>query len=329
MKEQPGVNVKTFTSLSKKQIAGVKRFIAQCKKADGYLPVFYWSSIQDRKNPGTNEILCYAENEKLVAYAALYHFEAHEIEITLMIDPAYRNTGFYSFLWEQIKQAISQCPILITRVVFTLNQDSAFKEFLQGLGACVFDSTYKLGLTAKQFEKIKPPADADLTFRKAVRADIPALFELEANQFEVSEVDYKRYLLQMAEDPQKEIIVAILNKKIIAKVHVHLSKQTAYLYDLDVDMIEQGKGYGSVLVYHALAFLFGRSFRKVLVDATDESHLSWYESFNFKRIATLEHWKMPAQLSPIKEREKQLDAILLNFHSQPVQDQLSLLSYKH
>ncbi len=329
MKNQLGINIQTFTSLSKKQIAAVKRFVSQCNKSDGYISIFYWSSIENRKNPGINEILCYAEDDKLVAYAALYHFEAHELEITLMIDPAYRNTEFYTLLWEQIKQAMAQCPILVTRFVFTLNQSCPFKEFLQGLGASVCDSTYKLGLTNKQFTSIKPLKNCGLTFRKAVRADIPALFELEANEFQVSELDYKDYLLQLTQDPYKEIIVAIRNKKIVGKVHVHLSKKTAHIYDLGIDLMEQDKGYSNVLIYRALAFLFARSYSKILVDVMDALHLSWYEDFNFTRIATIEHWKMSSQLSPMKEREKQLDAILLNFHSQPVQDQLSLLSYKH
>jgi N-acetylglutamate synthase-like GNAT family acetyltransferase len=331
MKDQLGVTIQTFRTLSKKRLASVKRFVSQCKKSDGYLSIFYWSSIEDRKNPGTNEILCYAEDEKLVAYVALYHFEAHEIEITLMIDAAYRNTAFYTLLWEQIKQAITQCPIEITRFVFTVNQSaSSFKEFLQGLGARVFDCTYKLAVTARNFAKIKTIDNCPLTFRKAVRADIPALLRLEEDEFQVSEVDYKQYLLQTAEDPNKAIFIAIINEKIMGKIHVQIAKKkVAYLYDLNIDVVEQDKGYGSLLVYYVLGHFFEQSFTKVLVDAMDESNLHWYENFNFKCIATIEHWKMSAQLSPMKEREKQLDAILLNFHSQPVQDQLSLSVYKH
>lgn len=330
MKDQLGVTIETLARLPKKKLARVKQFVSQCKKADGYMSIFYWSSIEARKNPGVHEILCYAENEKLVAYVALYHFEAHETEVTLMIDAAYRKTEFYNILWEQIKQAVTQCPVLITRFVFTLNTaDVSFKAFVQGLGASVFDSTYKLEVTAGNFSKCKAIDQGALTFRKAVRADVPALMQLELEAFQFSEFEYKNYLLQTADDPDKEIIVAVLNKKIIGKVHVQIVKKSAYLYDLNVDVLEQSKGYGSALIYHTLAMLFGRSFKKVLMDATDESHLGWYENFNFKRIATIEHWKMAAQLSPMKEREKQLDAILLNFHSQTVQDQLSISPYKH
>lgn len=332
MKDQLGVRLETCTKLSKKKLASVKRFVSSCKKSDGYLPVFYWGSIEDRKNPGINEILCYAEDETLIGYVALYHFDAHEIEITLIIDSAYRNNLFYTLLWDQIKQAITQCPVEIMRFVFTLNQSFfSFKEFLRGLGARVFDCTYKLALTARSFSKIEIQNESTLTFRKALRADIPALLQLEVDCFEVSEVEYRRYLLQTSADPDKEIIVATNNGNIIGKVHVQLqvAKKTAYLYDLSIDVVEQGKGYGSLLVYKTLSLLFRRSFNKVLVDTTDESHLNWYESFNFKCIATIEHWKISAHLSPMKEREKQLDAILLNFHSQPVQDQLAHAFYKH
>ncbi len=331
MKDQLGVRLQTLTNLPKKTLATVKRFVSRCKKSDGYLPIFYWSSIEDRKNPGTNEILCYTEDETLVGYLALYHFDAYEIEVTLSIDPAYRNPLFYALLWEQIKQSIKQCPVEITRFVFTINQSFfSFKEFLQGLGARVFDCTYKLALTAQSFSKMGILDDEKtLTFRKALKTDVPALLQLEVDNFQVSEGEYKQYLLQTTVDPEKEIIVAVSHQKIIGKVHVQFVKKAAYLYDLCIDEREQGNGYGSLLVYRVLKDLFRRSFTKVLVDATDESHLAWYESFNFKCIATIEHWRMSVHLSPIKERERQLDSILLNFHSQPVQDQLSHAFYKH
>jgi ribosomal protein S18 acetylase RimI-like enzyme len=330
MKDQLGVTIETFAKLSKKKLTIVKQFVARCKKSDGYAPVFYWNSIEDRKNPGINEILCYAANETLVAYVALYHFDEDEIEMTMAVDVAYRKPEFYTLLWEQVKNAVSKCPIEITRFVFTLNEGcTLFKEFLNGLGARIADTTYKLALTAKDFAKIKATDDPKLSFRKAIQTDIPALLALEVNAFQVSEVDYKRYLLEVAEDSDKEILLAIKNGKIIGKVHTQMKKQSAYLYDVAIDADEHGNGYGTSLVYRALTRLFEQSCTKVLVEAMNESHLTWYESFRFKLIATFEHWKMAAHLSPMKEREKQLDAILLNFHSQPVQDQLSQTFYKH
>jgi len=323
-------HIKAFSKFSKKRLAEVRRFVARCKKLDGSEALFYWESIKNRKNLGINEILCYVADE-LVGYLALYHFEEHEIEITVITHPDYRTPALYALLWEQAKRAVAQYSVDITRFVFTCNQQLlSLKDYLNRLGAECSEYTYKLALTAKSCSKIEALIEEfPIELRKATQSDIPALTRLEMNCFQVAKEIYKNHLLKTLEDPTKEIIVAIKNEKIIGKIHMQIEKSNVLVYDFCVEPEEQRKGYGSFLLLGVARQLFNRQMKKIFIDVVDEYDLKWYTKFNFKRVATYEHWKLIPCIDPLKEREKQLEALLLNFHCHQVQDQLSLTFYKH
>ena len=71
METQDRLKIYAFSKLSKPKILEVKRFLSRCEKFDHHAARFYWDSIQDRKNRGVNEVLCYANDKTLVAYMAL------------------------------------------------------------------------------------------------------------------------------------------------------------------------------------------------------------------------------------------------------------------
>ena len=329
-KQSHDFNIKAFSKFSPKRLAEVRRFVALCKKLDGSEALFYWESIKNRKNLGINEILCYIGDE-LVGYLALYHFEAHEIEITVITHPDYRTPTLYALLWEQAKRAVAQYSVDITRFVFTCNQQLlSLKDYLNRLGADCSEYTYKLALSVKNCPKIETLGEGfPVELRKATPLDIPALTDLEMNCFQVSKEIYKNHLLKTFEDPSKEIMVAIKEEKIVGKIHVQIEKSNVLVYDFCVDPIEQRKGYGSFLLLGAARQLFNRQIKKMFIDVVDEYDLKWYTKFNFKCISTYEHWKLTPCADPLKEREKQLETLLLNFHCHQVQDQLSLTFYKH
>ncbi len=331
MKNQyPEFNIKAFSKFSNKRLAEVRRFVSHCKKIDGFDTLFYWESIKNRKNLGINEILCYVADE-LVGYLALYHFEEHEIEITVITHPDYRTPSLHGLLWEQAKRAVAQYAVDIKRFVFTCNQQLLpLKEYLYRLGAECSEYTYKLALSAKKYPQVvMPEKTSPLQLRKATYLDVPALVNLEMDCFQVAEEIYKNHLFKTLEDPTKEIMVASLGEKIIGKIHVQIEKNNAFLYDFCVEQDEQKKGYGSFLLLHTVRELFERQVKKVSVDVIDEQDLKWYIKFNFECISIYEHWKLTPCIDPLKEREKQLEALLLNFHCHQVQDQLSLTFYKH
>lgn len=323
------LRIKTFRQLPKKILFEVKRFVSNCQKQEGYESVFYWSSIQNRRNPGIHEIICYAdadaEDKRLVAYIALYHFEEKEVEISVLVHPDYRQADIYSILLEEIKRIVSSYGIEILYCIFICNQKSLFfREYLSSVGARCLGYTYKLSLTSKDFRMLPKPAASDLEFesRIALASDLEQLIELQQQDFSASREDAQAYIMESLEDPTKEIFLMLKEGNIIGKVQVHQVKSDAFLYDLCIAKSEQGKGRGSALLYRVLLHLFQGAVKKIRLDATEKRHLDWYENFHFKCESTQEHWRVSALKGP----EKHLAALMLHYN---MPDQCASIFYKH
>ncbi len=338
MKEQlKNLKLVALSKLSAKRLLEAKRLVSHCKRSDGFEPIFYWSSIENRKNPGIHEILCYTADQKLVGYVALYHFEEHEVEVTSVVHPDHRSQEVYGLMFDHMKKVIADYPVEIKRYVFTCNHESlALKEYLGNQGASCAGFTRKLALTAHQYEKLKnQKGSSALTSESAVHlriahyTDIPELIQLGVKCFGVSLRDYQRYLMKAFQDPTKVIFVVQSDNKIVGKLHAHIEKKKAYLYDLCIDPEHQNQGYGGTLLCGTLKDLFEHNIRQVVIDVSDENGSNWYEKFNFKCRTTYEHWKLPVFINPLKQREKQLEELLLNFQCYQVQDQMSDSVYKH
>ncbi len=324
------LSISTFSKFSKQKITEAKRFVSTCKRLDRCTPIFYWNSIADRRNPGINEILISNPEKAIVAYIALYHFEEKEVEITIAAHPDYRTTALYALMWDEIKRAVGKYPIPISRFTFTCNEKQPFlKEYLIQLGAHCSQYTYKLQLSAAGFAKIPMQGSLPIDLRSATDEDIPALLHLEKECFQIPEAIYTEHLLQKLKDPQEDIIMAVQGDRVVGKLHIQTDKTHVFLYDFCVDPVDQGKGIGGYLLYGVLKKFFAHNTKKVFIDVINIQDLNWYKKFQFTCAQIYEHWKLAAIKNPVKEREKQLDTLLLNFHSPQVQDQLSPTFYKH
>jgi len=337
MKQQAkSFQVFSLAKLSPQHLKEVKHLAALCKRVDGFDPVFYWNTIENRRNPGIHEFLCYSLDSTLVGYLAIYHFEEQEVEVTLVVHPDYRAHNIQGRLFEKLKQAVAESPIDISRYVFTCNQENTLlKEFLKTESAHCAGVTRKLALTARHYEKLKIAYEIaggellPVVLTLAEKNHIPALAKLGARCFGVAMADYQYYLEQALSDPSKRIIVMRYQEKVIGKVHAHLDKRKAFLYDLCVDPAFQNQGLGGTLLCRALQMLFDEKMTQAIVDVSHDSTLTWYEKFKFKCTTTYEHWKLPVFVAPLKQREKNLDELLLNFQCSQVQDQLAQVVSRH
>ena len=335
-KQASTFKVFSLEKLSSARLKEVKRLAALCKRADGFSPVFYWNSIENRRNPGVHEFLCYSLDSTLVGYLALYHFEEHEVEITLAIHPEYRAFDIHLRLFEKVKESLKGSSIDINRYVFTCNAENRFlKEFLEkNPSAKCTGVTRQLVLTARHHKKLKEREKEKLnplpiTVTLAQEKEIVALSVLGFKCFGVSQKDYHYYLTKALLDPAKRVFVLKHHEKVIGKLHAHLNKKEAFLYDLCIDPAYQNQGLGGALLCESLEQLFAQKLRQVIVDVSHETTFNWYEKFQFKCITAYEHWKLPVFDDPLKHREKQLEALLLNFQCLEVQQQLNYVSSRH
>lgn len=335
METQDKLKIYAFSKLSTRKLLEVQRFLARCQKTDGHTARFYWDSIQQRKNQGVNDVLCYAPDKTLIAYMALYHFEENEAEVTLMVHPDYRSPLFYSMLWEQLKQAMARYSIHIGHYIFTCNQQfHSLKDYIQRLGAECTEWTYQLCITPTLYAKSKAQSNPFLQtvqWRRASPADLALLAKIETDNFKLSTQVYEAHLGNIFEDPHKMIWIASIADQVVGKIHVDTDDpRKAILYDFCIPLEAQNKGCEAILVQSMLSLLWEQlSVKKILVDVTDEYDLHWYKRLNFKCVGVYEHWRLRAYVNPIKERVKQLDSMLLNFNCYQMQEHSPRVLQKH
>ncbi len=329
-KQSKKLKICTFTKLTPEKLVEVKEFVELCSHLEGCESRFYWENIQNRMNQGTNEILCYSETGELVSYLAIYNFEVAEVEVTLLVHPDYRTTAFYDLLWDRAKRAIAGYPVNVDHYVFTLNQRCvSLRGYVNKLGSECQDFTYQLGLSPRQLTSVLPSLPV-VELRLAGKQDVPALAKMESDAFRISVESYTSHLLRTVSDPEREIWMIFIDNQMVGKIHAQIQNEKAFIYDFCIMPESQGKGLGSAAFKSLLESLFNqRKIEKVYVDVANEEDLAWYERFGFECVNVYEHWKLVSYVSPYKEREKQLESLLLNFHCYQVQDQMSMTQYKH
>lgn len=331
MENSQKLKIHTYSKLSKEKLLEVRAFVNDCQKIDGYPARFYWENIENRQNKSINEILCYNQ-ERLIAYIALYHFDEKEVEVTLMVHPDYRTTGLYNVLWSQLKSAMTRFSIDIHRYLLTCHQQFySFKDYLRRLGGECAEWTYCLMINPKLYAKSQIDAlSMTVRWRLATPADISTLVAIEIDNFQLEPAVYEAHIRSILENKHKSIWIAELNQQVVAKVHVeHNTTKQALLYDFCMPKQAQHQQYDVALVQALLKQLFDESYKTIRVEVTDEYDLHWYKRLNFQCVETYEHWYLRPYVSPLRERVKQLDTLLLNFNCYQTQDPSPFVVYKH
>lgn len=286
----------TFAALPEDKLRAVELLAKKCSIADGYESPIYWESIKARKNPWENDILCY-DNDKLIAYLALYYFEAGELEITLVVDPDYRTEALYSTLFNASVKAGLPYGAFITTIVIVHEKDVALKHYLIAQGASSQAITYKLALSRSQeniqnIEKLSGAYLKPCVIREALFADHEALIALEVDCFQTDPEHYQTHLLEQFENPENQIFVITKDDEILGKVHACVEEDEAFIGDLCVFTKMQRQGLGQALLSQTIINLFHQGMNKLFLDTSSPEYLQWYLKFNFQCIAKHEHWTL-------------------------------------
>lgn len=290
--------ISTFAVLPEDKLQALEIFAKKCSSKDGYESPIYWESIRTRKNPWNNDILCYDGN-KLIAYLALYYFEAGELEITLVVHPSYRTEALYARLLAESRKTQLPYGAFMTTIFIVHEKDVALKHYLKKQGSYCSAYTYKLCLLRSQdnilnVEKLLP-SHPDMKFcmiRAASLADLDTLIALEVDCFQTDPEHYQTHLLEQFENPENQIWVVIKDERILGKVHVCIENEEAFIGDLCVFTNMQKQGFGQILLSHTIINLFKKGINKLFLDTNNTEYLQWYFKFNFQCIAKHEHWTL-------------------------------------
>lgn len=311
------VEIQVFSKLTPKTLKLAKKLVSTCREVDKYETPIHWDCIENRKNPFTHEILCYIE-QVLIGYIALYYFRDKEVEITIVVNPEYRQPKFFRLIWEQIKLTVHRNKIETDYYTFTVNQkDQCLIDLLKDAGANLTSQIYKLSLSYKKFQQHLPikHQEKNILCRAATVLDTNALIDLECQCFGTIAKEYAENLAGLFLDPKQKIYVLVVKNKILGKIHFKVDKNEAFIFDFCIFPSEQHKGYGSILLQNALTFVLNEQTKKVFLETNTLEHLKWYTKLGFKETALFEHWKLYYP-NFVKYHDQQYRMLVLNHYQE-------------
>ncbi|KYP81373.1 hypothetical protein AYW79_01595 [Ferroacidibacillus organovorans] len=274
--------------LSEDAYASVRDLAKRCQEHDGLTLKLNETFLRTRPAYEVNDLLYYA-GDRLVGYLGLHQFQMHEVELTGMVDPAYRRRGIFSALVAEARQEIDDRGASV--LIFISPQESnSGKCCLQSLGASYSFSEYHMlwdGRTRKA-------TASNVTLRAAEREeDLHRVALMTAECFEMEEEDVhssitearlpgmKRYLIEMGEEAIGTIAVN------------EIDQREAFLFGFCVLEAFRGKGWGRAALTAMIGMLSERGFSSIALEVAAENRhaLSLYEGCGFSILRANDYFK--------------------------------------
>ncbi|WP_068791766.1 GNAT family N-acetyltransferase [Brevibacillus laterosporus] len=229
----------------------------------------------------------FAIDNRIIGYLALYIFNTQEVEISGMVDPAYRRNGIFSSLLRQAYPEIErrQLPKLI---FMSQEKSDSGKAFLESLGSTYSFSEYWMELEAPPTELIAP----SLSLREATQEDLPLLVQIDMEAFGATKEDATRYASTGVEEPDRHLIMAFHNSEFIGKISYQRIENMDFIYGFAVMPAQQGKGFGREILTRLVNDLLQKQSPSIVleVETKNKSALTLYNRCGFKEVTANDYY---------------------------------------
>ncbi|WP_133139924.1 GNAT family N-acetyltransferase [Legionella genomosp. 1] len=256
----------------------------RCKAIDGGLPSFY-PHILRQKRETANNILYYVDN-RLVAFLSTYFFYEDACEVSVLVEPDSRRQGLASKLLFNILPLLQSKKM--KRLIFSMGHK--FNDsWLGPLGFNYQQSDYHM--LRQSYEPILVN-HSTLSFRKAVFDDAELLCEIDNSAFKMDVPSNVERFIQIMNDPDYSIYLAIKDEQPIGKAHIHWQNEKATFSDIAILPEFQGQGLGSTLLAYCINKALMQEIYKLTLDVetTNQNALNLYLRHDFKIASVFDYW---------------------------------------
>ena len=274
--------------LDQASLKALKSLLSICQKEDGYtIPVYPHLLAKHRSGPAS---LLYYDEDRLVAFLAVFHFHADACEIALLVDPAHRQQGLAKALWSIMLSSIHTLrPLPQHLIISTPNHcnQTALKQH----GFSFEHSEYDMENVNKT---PRTPRHTSLTIRPAEYADLKELCLIDKACFHANRQHPEHRFTCALDNPNIHIFIAEHEKHIIGQVHLTFEETQVRLTDLAVLPTWQKQGFGHMLIDHSLNYAYNHNqYRVILVVAAHNKHaLKLYQNLGFKIYNAVDYYKL-------------------------------------
>ncbi len=283
------MEIRNFDKLNAENSKDLVRLARICEKEDGKTIKIYWEALAS-ESPSPCNLLCY-RNGDIIGYLSAFLFDDYEAEISAMTHPRHRGRGVFHSLFKSAQNYMVRFGVghFITAVPEHSPETRACLKHLGGQHA--FNEFQML---ASNPPLVIPANTTSLTLRRAKKSEAKSLALLDESCFDSNyNVMKERFTYALAQE-NRYAWFAVLNGEPIGKIHVRIDDAVAYIHDLCILPIRQGKGHGKMLLKKAMRAVTRLGIHHFALDVQAENRnaIKLYENCGFRELRSDEYWRI-------------------------------------
>lgn len=259
-----------------------------CEKHDPIVLKLSRSMLKSRSLEETNDFLCFKEN-RLVGYLGLYEIfkGCGEIEATGMVDPAFRNNGIFTKLYNAALKELKNRHAK-TLLFITYGGCEEGKRLAEKFEFTADHTEFAMSCQKKNW---KMSSKINLTFRRAVQSDLKEMVYLDMLGFELTREEAEGFY---KDSLAEEYYIAEYDEKPVGHIQIVREEESFLVCGLVVSPIFRRKGFGREILDYSLDIVFsdGCDTAKLEVDSTNKIAQSLYLSAGFKVKDCYDYFKL-------------------------------------
>lgn len=275
------MKILSTTNLSDTQMNDVLSLISKCKKYDNtYKDPFLSNMINFDKSLPT--FFLYYEQNSLLGILSIYA-DTTDVEISIFVDPDYRNKGIASELYNEYKDITSPFGItseeFITEKIFIKNNPT----FLQKWNLEI-ENDSEIMLERERKKYIIEPKNSKLIIKIADKSNIEEITNVKVESFNSNYETSYTYVKEAIDDDDESIVyIAKIDEKIVGTCTIDISQNTNFLYSLCVSPKFRNKGIASQIVKSILNDLIDSNSNifQIVVEDSNTGARRLYEELGF------------------------------------------------
>ncbi|WP_458122058.1 GNAT family N-acetyltransferase [Paenibacillus sp. Z6-24] len=226
--------------LKLRQLSDISELQIICEKHDQVMLKLNWDMLKNR-SPGSTEDFFHYEQERLVAYLAVYQFGPN-IEVCGMTHPEHRRQGLFTALWQQA--ADSGVFSGAHQVLLNVPRDStAGQAWIHTIRTALSSVEYSLKLNDDN--ALLSPVSHEIAVLRPFREDDSALWaRLDADAFDIAESS----TLAALNSPYRSLsrVMHVIEHSGLAagKIEVDRQDTQSWIYGFVIDPALRGHGIG-------------------------------------------------------------------------------------
>jgi ribosomal protein S18 acetylase RimI-like enzyme len=264
---------------------------ARCEKTDGFSQKIYWHALRERTNDNNAlDFLCFID-DNLVGMLNVLFF-AESVELTPLVDPAYRGQGIGKKLIIITLAKLQNYVVSNYSFICNVKAEQQIAKCKAKGGVYDHEEIEMFAPT-----KLMVASDKPLVLERAQLSDVAILAKIHEESFEKPSAAQMelRFSVTLKEPHRKAYLAKTPEGQVVGKLHVREDHHRIYLHDVGISPEFRRQGYGKALMINWLKEFANNYTLPIAVEVLGDNiaALDLYKKCGFHTINVYQFYKFP------------------------------------